>query len=328
MLKILQARLEQYMARELPDVPAGFRSGRGTRDHIANIRWIMGKAREFQKYIYLCFIDYTKAFDCVDHNKLWTVLNDMGVLKHLICLLKNLYTDQEATVRTEYGLTEWFKNEKGVRQGCILSPCLFNLYAEYIMRSAELDETEVGIKISGRNINNLRYADDTTLMAENEDHLKTLLMKVKEESAKADLLLNIKNTKVMSTVGIVSQQPVLFDMSIRENIAYDDNSRNDISLNKIMRRKEVKILQYAYVFLSDHPTTSALDSENEKIAQEALDRAQQNRTSITIAHRLSTIENADIICIVHNGSIVKSGSDEEFLAMGGRYYRLATKGMR
>ncbi|CAF4184356.1 unnamed protein product [Rotaria magnacalcarata] len=129
-------------------------------------------------------------------------------------------------------------------------------------------------------------------------------------------------------VGIVSQQPVLFDMSIRENIAYDDNNRNDISLNKIMRRKEVKILQYAYVFLSDHPTTSALDSENEKIAQEALDRAQQNRTSITIAHRLSTIENADIICIVHNGSIVKSGSDEEFLAMGGRYYRLATKGMR
>ncbi|CAF2048872.1 unnamed protein product [Rotaria magnacalcarata] len=117
-------------------------------------------------------------------------------------------------------------------------------------------------------------------------------------------------------------------MSIRENIAYDDNNRNDISLNKIMRRKEVKILQYAYVFLSDHPTTSALDSENEKIAQEALDRAQQNRTSITIAHRLSTIENADIICIVHNGSIVKSGSDEEFLAMGGRYYRLATKGMR
>ncbi|CAF4859739.1 unnamed protein product [Rotaria socialis] len=109
--------------------------------------------------------DYTKAFDCVDHNKLWTVLNNMGVPKHIICLLKNLYTDQEATVRTEYGLTEWFKSEKGVRQGCILSPCLFDLYAEYIMRNAELDETEAGIKISGRNINNIRYADDTTLMA-------------------------------------------------------------------------------------------------------------------------------------------------------------------
>ncbi|CAF2089884.1 unnamed protein product [Rotaria magnacalcarata] len=148
---------------------------------------------------YLCFIDYTKAFDCVDHNELWTILNNMGVPKHIICLLKNLYTDQEATVRTEYGLTEWFKNKKEVRQGCILSPCLFNLYAEYIMRNAELDETEAGIKISGRNINNLRYADDTTFMAENEDDLKTLLMKVKEESAKAGLLLNIKKTKIVST---------------------------------------------------------------------------------------------------------------------------------
>ncbi|CAM4842093.1 unnamed protein product [Rotaria magnacalcarata] len=165
MLKILQARLEQYITRELPDVQAGFRKWRGTRDHIASIRWIMEKAMEFQKDIYLCFIDYTKAFDCVDHNKLWTVLNNMGVPKHITCLLKNLYTDQEATVRTEYGLTEWFKNEKGVRQGCILSPCLFDLYAEYIMRNAELDETEAGIKISGRNINNIRYADDTTLMA-------------------------------------------------------------------------------------------------------------------------------------------------------------------
>ncbi|CAF4935561.1 unnamed protein product [Rotaria socialis] len=173
MPKILQARLEQYMTRELSDIQAGFISGRGTRDHIANIRWIME------------FIDYMKVFDCVDHNKLWTVLNDMGVPKHLICLLKNLYTDQEATVRTEYGLTEWFKNEKGVRQGCILSPCLFNLYPEYIMRNAD--------------INNLRYADDTTLMAENEDDLKALLMKVKEESAKAGLLLNIKKTKIMST---------------------------------------------------------------------------------------------------------------------------------
>ncbi|CAM4769584.1 unnamed protein product [Rotaria magnacalcarata] len=213
MLKILQARLEQYMARELPDVQAGFRRGRGTRDHIANIRWIMEKAREFQKDIYICFIDYTKAFDCADHNTLWTVLNDMGVPKHLICLLKNLYTDQEATVRTEYGLTEWFKNEKGVRQGCILSPCLFNLYVEYIMRNAEIDETEAAIKISGRNINNLRYADDTTLMAENEDDLKTLLMKVKEESAKAGLLLNIKKTKIMSTEWMTIHNILLWQQS-------------------------------------------------------------------------------------------------------------------
>uniref|UniRef100_A0A670J2L0 Reverse transcriptase domain-containing protein n=1 Tax=Podarcis muralis TaxID=64176 RepID=A0A670J2L0_PODMU len=172
MLKILQGRLKQHVDRELPEVQAGFRRGRGTRDQIANMRWIMEKAREFQKDIYFCFIDYAKAFDCVDHSKLWQVLKEMGVPDHLICLLRNLYVGQEAIVRTGYGTTDWFKIGKGVWQGCILSPCLFNLYAEFIMRKAGLDESLAGIKIAGRNINNLRYADDTTLMAESEEELK------------------------------------------------------------------------------------------------------------------------------------------------------------
>ena len=169
MLKILQARLQQYMSRELPDVQAGFRKNRGTRDQIANIRWIIEKGREFQKNIYFCFIDYAKAFNCVDHNKLWKILKEMGIPDHLTCLLRgNMYAGQEATVRTGHGTTDWFQIGKGVCQGCILSPCLFNVYAEYIMRNAELDEAQVGIKIAGRNINNLRYADDTTLLAESE----------------------------------------------------------------------------------------------------------------------------------------------------------------
>ena len=162
MLKILQARLQQYMNHELPDVQAGFRKGGGTRDQIANIRWIMEKAREFQKNIYFCFIDYAKAFDCVDHNKLWKILKEMGIPDHLTCLLRNLYAGQEATVRTGPGTTDWFQIWKGVGQGCILSPCLFNLYAEYIMRNAGLEEAQAGIKIVGRNTNNLRYAEDTT----------------------------------------------------------------------------------------------------------------------------------------------------------------------
>ena len=143
----------------------------------------MEKAREFQKNIYFCFIDYTKAFDCVDHNKLWKILKEMGIPDHLTCLLRNLYAGQEATVKTGHETTDWFQVGKGVRQGCMLSPCLFNFYAEYIMRNAGLEEAHAGIKITGRNINNLRYADDTTLMAENEE-LKSLLMKVKEESEK------------------------------------------------------------------------------------------------------------------------------------------------
>ena len=133
MLKILQARLQQYMNRELPDVQAGFRKGRGTRDRIANIRWIMEKARGFQKNIYFCFIDSAKAFDCVDHNKLWKILQGMGLSDHLTCLLKNLYTGQEAKVRIGHGTTGWFQTGKGVHQGYILSPCLFDLFADYIM---------------------------------------------------------------------------------------------------------------------------------------------------------------------------------------------------
>ena len=137
MLKILQARLQQYVNGELLDVQAGFRKGRGTRDQIANIRWIMEKAREFQKSIYLGFIDYAKAFDCVDHNKLWKILQEMGIPDHLICLLRNLYAGQKAAVRTGHGTTDWFQIGKGVCQGCVLSPCLFNFYAEYIMRKAD-----------------------------------------------------------------------------------------------------------------------------------------------------------------------------------------------
>ena len=163
MHKILQARLQQYMNCEIPDVQAGFRRGRGTRDQIANIRWITETAREFQKNIYFCFIDYAKAFDCVDHNKLWKISKEMGIPDHLTCLLRNLYAGQKATVRTGHGTTDWLQIRKGVSQGCILSPCLFNLYAEYIMRNAGLEETQAGIKTARRNINNLRYADDTTL---------------------------------------------------------------------------------------------------------------------------------------------------------------------
>ena len=179
MFKILQVRFQQYVNRELPDVQAGFRKGRETRDQIANIHWIIDKARKFQKNIYFCFIDYARAFNCVDHNKLWKILREMGIPEHLTCLLRNLYADQKATVRTGRGTTNWFQIGKGVCQGCILSPCLFNLYTEYLMRNAGLDEAQAGIKISGRNINNLRYANDTTLMAESREELKSLLMKVK-----------------------------------------------------------------------------------------------------------------------------------------------------
>ena len=160
MLKILQAGLQQYVNRELPDVQAGFRKGRRTRDQIANIRWIMEKAREFQENIYFCFIDYAKAFDCVDHNKLWNILKKMGIPDHLTYLLRNLYAGKEATVRIGHGTTEWFQIGKGVHQGCLLSLCLFNFYAEYIMRNAGLEEEQTGIKIAGRNVNNLRYAGD------------------------------------------------------------------------------------------------------------------------------------------------------------------------
>ena len=151
------------MNHELPDVHAGFWKARGARNQIANICWIIEKAREFQKNIYFCFTDQTKTFDFADHDKQWKIFQEMGTTYHLTCLLRNLYAGQEATVRTGHGRTDWFQIGKGASQGCILSPCLFNLYAESIMREAGLDEAQAGIKIARGNINNLRRADDTTL---------------------------------------------------------------------------------------------------------------------------------------------------------------------
>ena len=185
MLKILQARLQQYMNCELPDVQAGFRKGSGTRDQIANICWIIEKAREF----HWLHID---SFDCVDYNKLWKILKEIGIPGHLTCLLQNLYEGQEAIVRTGHGIMDWFQIRKGVHQGCILLPCLFNFYSEHIMQNARLDEA--GIKFAWRNISNLRYADDTTLMAESKEEL-TSLLRVKKESERAGLKLKKKKTK-------------------------------------------------------------------------------------------------------------------------------------
>jgi len=156
-----------------------------------------------EKNIYFCFIDYAKAFDCVNHNKLWKILQEMGLPDHLTCLLRNLYAVQEATVRTGHG-TDWFQIGKGVCQGCMLSSCLFNLYAEYIIRKPGLDEAQTRIKIARRNFNNLRYADDTTLVAEGEEELKSVLIKVKEESERVGLKLNIQKTKIMASGPITS----------------------------------------------------------------------------------------------------------------------------
>ena len=154
------------MNRELPDVQAGFRKGRGTRDQIANIHWAIEKPREFQRNIYFCFIDYAKAFDCVDHNKLWKILQEMAIPIHLTCLLRNLYAGQEATVRNGHGTTDWLQIRKGVRQGCISSPCLLTSMQSTSRETLGWKKQQAGIKIAGRNINNLRYADDTTFMAE------------------------------------------------------------------------------------------------------------------------------------------------------------------
>ena len=164
------------------------------------------KKQEFQKNIHFCFIDFAKAFDYVNHNKLWKILTEMGIPDHLTCLLRNLYAGQVATVRTGCGTTDWFQIRKGVHQGCILSPCLFDLYAEYIMRNAGLDEAQAEVKIPGRNINNLRYADDTIVMAKSKEELKSLLIKVKEESEKVGLKLNIQKTKIMASGPITSLQ--------------------------------------------------------------------------------------------------------------------------
>ena len=201
MLKIIQARLQQYVSQELQNIQAGLRKSRGTRGQIDNIHRIMEKAREFQENIYFCFIDYAKALDCVEHNKLWKILQEMGIPDYLICLLRSLCAGQEAMVRTGHG-TDQFQIGKGVHQGCILSSCLFNLHAEYTMRNVGLDEAHTGIKIAGRNINNLRYADDITLMAESEEQLQSLLMKVREQREKAGLKLSIQKMKIMASSSI------------------------------------------------------------------------------------------------------------------------------
>ena len=164
------------------------------------------KARELYNNIYFCFFDYTKAFDCVDHHKPWKILKEMGIVDHLTCLLRNLYPAQEATVRTGHETTDWFQIGTGVYQGCILSPYLFNLYVEYMLGNAGLDEPQSGIKIALRNINNLRYADETTLMAESKEELRSFLMKVKEYSEKVGLKLNIQKTKVMASGPVTSWQ--------------------------------------------------------------------------------------------------------------------------
>ena len=202
MLKILQARLQQYVRWELPDVQAGFRKSRETRDQIANIHWILEKQENSWKHLLLLYCDYAKAFS----NNLWKILIEMGIPDHHTCLLRNLHAGQESTVITEHGKTDWFQIGKGVCQGCILSPCLFNFFAEYIMWNARLDEAQAGIKIARRNIKNLRYADVTTLMADSEEELKSLLMKVKEESEKDSLKLNIRKTKIMASGPITSWQ--------------------------------------------------------------------------------------------------------------------------
>ena len=206
MLKIFQGRLQQYMNWELPDIKAGFRKHRVTRDQMANhvcIHWIIEKAMRIpEKYVFLLLCWSL----CVDHNILQKILKEMGIPDHLTCLLRNLHAGQEATVRTGHVTMDWFKIRKGVRQDCILSPCLFNLYAEYIMQNARLDESQGEIKTAGRNINNLRYADYTTLMEESEEELKSLLMKVKEESEKSSLKLNIQKTKIMASSPITSWQ--------------------------------------------------------------------------------------------------------------------------
>ena len=200
LLRIIQNRLEPFIMPNLPDEQAGFRKGRGTRDHIANMRTIMEKMREFKKRLYLCFIDYSKAFDCVDHHRLWIILQQIGVPTHLIVILRNLYEDQKATIRTEFGETEEISIGKGVRQGCILSPVLFNIYAEIIMRKViEEYGEENGIHIGGRRLTNLRYADDTTLLEKSEEKMKELLQQVQLASEEAGLYLNINKTKIMST---------------------------------------------------------------------------------------------------------------------------------
>ena len=260
LLKIIHKRMESTIERELPDSQAGFRKSRGTRDHIANMRWIMERQREYGQKVYICFIDYSKAFDCINHELMWKTLGEMGIPKHLIQLLRGLYEDQIAVIRTEYGDTDRFKIRKGVRQGCILSPVLFNMYAERIMRQAGMDEAEEGIKIAGRIMNNLRYADDTTLLAGKKTDLVELIRRLKSESEKAGLYFNIKKTKIMSTeeedsfeidgeeietvtsftfLGSVIEKEGKCDMEINRRVAIGKAAMN--GLEKIWKDKHVSI---------------------------------------------------------------------------------------
>ena len=216
-----------------------------------------------------CFIAYAKAFDCADDKKLWKILKEMGIPDHSACLLRNLYAGQEATVSTEHGTTDWFQIGKGVHQGCILSPCLFNLYAEYIMRNAGLDEAEAGIKIAGRNINNLRYADDTTLRAESKEELKGLLMKVKEDNEKAGLKLNIQ--KLMASGPITSQQihgetmeTVTNFIFLGSKITADDDCSHEIKSHLLPGRKAMikprqHIKKQRYYFADKRPYSQSYD---------------------------------------------------------------------
>ena len=194
----MQKRLETFLIPELSIEQDGFRRGRGTRDHIVNLRWMMEKDRDHQRELFMCFIDYKKAFDCVDHQRLWCTLKDMGVPEHLIVVLINLYTNQESTVRTEYCETSNIPIGKGVRQGFILYPLLFNIYAEIIMREF-LGKWDKGISIGGRKVTKLRYAEDTTLIAGSKDDFTELITKVKSASEEAGLYLNVKKTKVITT---------------------------------------------------------------------------------------------------------------------------------
>ena len=201
MLKILQTELQQYMSPELPDIQIVFGKGKGIRDQAAKTQWIIIKA--LQKILYFCFIDYAKGFKCVDHKKLWKILKEMGTPDHLTCLLRNPYAGQEATVRTRHRTMDWLKIEKGVHQGCTLSLYLFNLYAEYIMRNSWLDDSQTGIKIAERNINNLRWYHSN---GRKQRELKSLLIRVKQENEKVGLKFNILKTKIMTSSTITSWQ--------------------------------------------------------------------------------------------------------------------------
>ena len=235
MLKIPQARLQQYVIRELPDVQAGFRKGRGTRDQIANIHLIIKKAKTSVSVL-LTMPKLLTMWITIN----WKILKEMGIPEHLTCLLRNVYAGQEATVRTGHGTTDWFQ----IGKGYILSLCFLNLYAEYIMRNTGLDEAQAGIKIAGRNIINLRYADDTTFMAESEEELKSLLKKVKEESEKVGLKLNIKKTKITASSPITSWQidgetveTVADFICLGSQITADGNCSHEIKRCLLLGRK-------------------------------------------------------------------------------------------